>query len=53
MMNSNFDFIEKPRAEVEPKKQKEKSNTAKEKIGKAFEALKKEKSQITPFKNAY
>lgn len=42
---SNFDFIEKPRVHVEPRRVKDKSNSAKEKIEKAFYLMKRRKDK--------
>lgn len=49
MQSSNFDFMEKPKPQVEPRKMKEKSNTAKEKIEKAFDFMKKQKESAGQF----
>ena len=50
MMNSNFDFLEKPFKEVEPKRTLDKSNTAKAKIEQAFKKMEMKKEAILHFK---
>ncbi|CDW75299.1 cg9915-pa [Stylonychia lemnae] len=49
MTSSNFDFIEKPKPIVEPRKLKERSCTAKEQIEKAFNQLRKQKNTTGQF----
>ena len=47
MQNSNFDFVEKPKVMVEPRKMKEKTSYAKDRIEHAFNYLKKKKEAST------
>ena len=51
MSASNFDFIDKPIAMVEPIRQLDKSNSAKYEIEKVFKKMAKQKDSLYNFKS--